>query len=110
MVRAPFLAPALLLLLLPHCGFIAGARQPQAPANHLGLTSRVGLSKSQGVSTLWLLQQGISKRSPVPEPDAEGHTLDLSMTANMDTLRQRLIFALRNRASQGGGRDLEYHG
>merc|ERR1711971_448251 len=82
-----------------HCG----AQQPQA-------STRLGSPKSQGVGTLWLLPQGINKRSPAPEPDAEGHTLDLSMTANMDTLRQRLIFALRNRASQGGGRDLEYHG
>merc|ERR1711974_127809 len=83
------------------------ALQPQATA-YRGLT-RFGSNKSQGMGPLWLLQQGIAKRSPAPEPDAEGHTLDLSMTANMDTLRQRLIFALRNRASQGG-RDLEIHG
>merc|ERR1711971_1134046 len=101
MVRAPILA-LLALILTPQ--IIAGAQQPQAS------TSRLGSPKSQGVGTLWLLPQGINKRSPAPEPDAEGHTLDLSMTANMDTLRQRLIFALRNRASQGGGRDLEYHG
>merc|ERR1712203_961119 len=81
---------------LPH--IIAGAQQPQATA-HRGFT-RFGSNKSQGMGPLWLLQQGIAKRSPAPEPDAEGHTLDLSMTANMDTLRQRLIFALRNRASQ----------
>merc|ERR1719209_765563 len=104
MVRAPILA--LILILTPQ--IITGAQQPQA-TTHPGLT-RLGSPKSPRVGTLWLLPQGIAKRSPGPEPDAEGHTLDLSMTANMDTLRQRLIFALRNRASQGGGRDLEYHG
>ena len=51
----------------------------------------------------------MAKRSPAPEPDAEGvnvplaiklklidffvqHTLDLSMTANMDTLRYKSAF------------------
>lgn len=85
MVRAPFLA---LLIALPH--IIAGAQQPQATA-HRGFT-RFGSNKSQGMGPLWLLQQGIAKRSPAPEPDAEGHTLDLSMTANMDTLRYKSAF------------------
>merc|ERR1711872_285048 len=50
----------------------------------------------------------MAKRSPEPEaqPGPNGAGVSLSLTANMDTLRQRLMFAMRNRNSQGGGRDL----
>merc|ERR1711978_731544 len=101
----PDLQPALEFLLQPHL-VSAGAGQVQ-PATSGHTFGRLAPAQRSGEESYWILPQGIGKRSPAPEPDAEGHTLDLSMTANMDTLRQRLIFALRNRASQAGGRDLE---
>merc|ERR1712032_600179 len=81
-----------------------------APSNNSSGFHKAGFTqKPWGGDSLASSSRHKQKESRA-EPDAEGHTLDLSMTANMDTLRQRLIYALRNRASQGGGRDLEYHG
>merc|ERR1711890_161160 len=82
--------PLLLLLLL----LLAGQGQP------------LPLGEGAQDDILLLLPSELAKRSPLPEAEPGVDGVSLSLTANMDTLRQRLMFAMRNRNQQGGGRDL----